>query len=67
MMITSKEIDGYLYIKASDHMASLLNAIDKTREECAKIADEWAVAYPHPSKVIAEKIRKQTEQIRGQV
>ena len=27
------------------------------REACAKIADEWSVAYPHPSKVIAEQIR----------
>ena len=27
------------------------------REECAKIADEWAVGWPHPSEVIAERIR----------
>jgi len=27
------------------------------REECAKIADEWVLAYPHPSKTIAETIR----------
>ena len=27
------------------------------REACAKIADEWVLAYPHPSKVIAETIR----------
>jgi hypothetical protein len=26
------------------------------REACAKIADEWSVAYPHPSKTIAETI-----------
>jgi len=32
-------------------------AILKEREECAKIADEWLVAYPHPSKTIAETIR----------
>jgi len=30
---------------------------EKEREECAKIADEWLVAYPHPSKTIAETIR----------
>ena len=30
---------------------------EKEREECAKIADEWSVAYPHPSKAIAETIR----------
>jgi len=27
------------------------------REECANIADEWVLAYPHPSKTIAETIR----------
>jgi hypothetical protein len=27
------------------------------REACAKIADEWAVGWPHPSKVIALDIR----------
>ena len=37
-------------------------AILKEREECAKIADEWSVAYPHPSKVIAEQIRKRGEE-----
>jgi len=28
------------------------------REACAKIADEWAVGWPHPSQVIAERIRE---------
>lgn len=32
-------------------------AIEIEREACAKIADEWAVGWPHPSTVIAEKIR----------
>ena len=32
------------------------------RDACAKIADEWAVGWPHPSQSIAEWIRK-----RGQV
>jgi hypothetical protein len=27
------------------------------REACAKIADEWVLAYPHPSKTIVETIR----------
>ena len=27
------------------------------REACADIADEWAVGWPHPSKVIALDIR----------
>ena len=35
---------------------------EKEREACAKIADEWAVGWPHPSQSIAEWIRK-----RGQV
>ena len=32
-------------------------AIEIEREACAKIADEWAVGWPHPSTVIAERIR----------
>lgn len=27
------------------------------REECAKVADEWVKAYPHPSETIAAAIR----------
>ena len=27
------------------------------RERCARLADEWVLAYPHPSKTIAESIR----------
>jgi hypothetical protein len=30
---------------------------EKEREACARISDEWVLAYPHPSKVIAETIR----------
>ena len=30
---------------------------EKEREACANIADEWAVGWPHPSVVIAERIR----------
>lgn len=30
---------------------------EREREACAKIADEWAVGWPHPSLVIAERIR----------
>ena len=33
-------------------------AIKLEREACAKIADEWAVGWPHPSQVIAERIRE---------
>ena len=32
-------------------------AVQKEREACAKIADEWAVGWPHPSEAIAERIR----------
>ena len=31
--------------------------VSAEREACAKIADEWAVGWPHPSTVIAERIR----------
>ena len=31
------------------------------REACAKIADEWAVGWPHPSQVIAERIRERKQ------
>jgi hypothetical protein len=31
--------------------------LEKEREGCASIADEWAVGWPHPSTVIAERIR----------
>ena len=33
---------------------------EKEREACAKIADEWAVGWPHPSQSIAEWVRKRT-------
>jgi hypothetical protein len=33
-------------------------AVKAEREECALIADEWAVGWPHPSRTIAEWIRK---------
>jgi hypothetical protein len=33
---------------------------ERERETCAKIADEWAVGWPHPSQVIAERIRERT-------
>jgi len=32
------------------------------REECARIADEWVLAYPHPSKTIGELIRKRGQE-----
>ena len=35
-------------------------AMNQEREACAKIADEWAVGWPHPSQRIAEWIRNRT-------
>ena len=35
---------------------------EREREECAKIADEWVLAYPHPSKTIAELIRERGQE-----
>lgn len=43
-------------IKDLEAFAKLI--ADKEREACAKIADEWAVGWPHPSQVIAERIRE---------
>ena len=33
------------------------NGAYKEREGCASIADDWAVGWPFPSTVIAERIR----------
>ena len=38
--------------------AEIRRAVEAEREACAKIADEWVAAYPHPSRTIAEWIRK---------
>jgi hypothetical protein len=43
---------------STPHLVALVNhAIEAEREACANIADEWAVGWPHPSTVIAERIR----------
>ena len=44
---------------ASDKQLKAFEALVRAdeREACAKIADEWAVGWPHPSRVIAERIR----------
>jgi len=42
-------------IKDLEAFAKLI--AEREREACAKIADEWAVGWPHPSEVIAERIR----------
>ena len=54
--MTKEEID---YFVIQEHFAKLCRWIaELEREECARIADEWVLAYPHPSKTIAELIRK---------
>ncbi len=45
--------DGEVYTRY--HFAKLV--AEREREACAKVADEWAVGWPHPSRVIAERIR----------
>lgn len=47
---------------STPHLVALVNqAIEKEREACAALADEWVNAYPHPSKLIAESIRARGE------
>jgi len=43
--------------KLSGHPLPEREPVLEEREACAKIADEWAVGWPHPSQVIAERIR----------
>ena len=40
------------------YLEGLDSGIKAEREACALIADEWAVGWPHPSQVIAERIRE---------
>jgi hypothetical protein len=44
--------------KLSGHPLPERDPVLEEREACAKIADEWAVGWPHPSQTIAEWIRK---------
>jgi hypothetical protein len=44
--------------KLSGHPMPEREPVLEEREACAKIADEWAVGWPHPSQTIAEWIRK---------
>jgi hypothetical protein len=57
------ELSGLYLYKTNEELIYCLTyfanlVAQKEREACAKIADEWTVAYPHPSKTIAELIRK---------
>jgi hypothetical protein len=59
--IVAQDIGYTTWTISTPHLVSLVNkAIDIEREACAKIADEWAVGWPHPSQVIAERIRERT-------
>ena len=51
-------LDDPIIYAAHERFAKLV--AEKEREACAKIADEWAVGWPHPSQVIAERIRERT-------
>ena len=44
--------------KLAGHPMPERDPVLEEREACAKIADEWAVGWPHPSQVIAERIRE---------
>jgi hypothetical protein len=61
------ELSGLYLYKTNEELIYCLTyfanlVAQKEREECAKIADEWSVAYPHPSKIIAEQIRKRGQE-----
>jgi hypothetical protein len=47
--------DNWMMHHEFEYFAALVASAE--REECAKLADEWAVGWPHPSKVIALDIR----------
>ena len=55
----SRNPDEYDVMKITycglEAFAKLVSEIE--RERCARLADEWVLAYPHPSKTIAESIR----------
>ena len=62
-MIEDDDIQDYVSNSTYDHelvKRMIDEAVKAEREACAKIADEWAVGWPHPSQSIAEWIRKRT-------
>jgi hypothetical protein len=61
------ELSGLYLYKTNEELIYCLTyfanlVAQKEREACAKIADEWSVAYPQPSKTIAEQIRKRGQE-----
>jgi hypothetical protein len=51
------KVEGWTFNSYEELEAFAKQVTEKEREACAKIADEWAVGWPHPSQVIAERIR----------
>ena len=49
--------DAWLFLEEEylERFAALVASAE--REACAKLADEWAVNWPHPAKTIALDIR----------
>jgi hypothetical protein len=61
------ELSGLYLYKTNEELIYCLTYFAKLvaeteREACAKIADLWSVSYPHPSKTIAETIRKRGQE-----
>jgi hypothetical protein len=51
------EQNGFWVIHTPELEAFAKLIAQHEREACAKIADEWAVGWPHPAKTIALDIR----------
>ncbi len=51
------EQNGFWVIHTPELEAFAKLVAQHEREACAKIADEWAVNWPHPAKTIALDIR----------
>ena len=57
----ASNVDGALLFWSELQVETFAKLVaEKERNACAKIADEWAVGWPHPSQSIAEWIRKRT-------
>jgi hypothetical protein len=56
--VVAENMNYTTWTVSTPHLVALVNlAIEREREACAKIADEWAVGWPHPAKTIALDIR----------
>ena len=51
------EQNGFWVIHTPELEAFAKLVAEHEREACAKLADEWAVGWPHPAKTIALDIR----------